>query len=556
MKYSQKVFFLFAAMGIIIAVISFSFYYNHKIQVYEKEEQAVLKKQAEQIGNKMNTAVEQMEFAISFILSDIDVLNGMKILVSENKRPEEKYDVAEAIRSIRINLGAWYLNRNFSNVIVFNKDGTAITKSGKLNEEFVKSELKEQNYQEMTEHKKQGRIIRSVHPSNWDDSNKHVISMVQEVKGYQGTYIEVEYDITKLELPDDISYIIHDSQGNPLIDNIQNSNDQEIINSFSSSLTGIKASVLADGKILKSKARMASYPDVIIILVFIIVILIFVQLSTRYLTKPIIEISDLIEKKDIENLRDPFVFHSNIKEVESLGKSFDHLLKRLDHSLELENRAVKLQMQAQFDALQAGVNPHFIFNVLNIIANRGMKANDDMICRICSKLGAILRYSTNTREREAPVSEEIQYLKNYFFLIRERFKEDFTYEFMIDKDMENMMIPKLGLQQLAENSIKHGFGGSKMNVVVRGEKLTDGWLLAIQDDGCGFQEEKLKNVRMKIEEARNELLCSQPGFEIGGMGIVNTYLRFFLIYGERLSFNIENNDIGALVTVKICQEDK
>lgn len=61
---------------------------------------------------------------------------------------------------------------------------------------------------------------------------------------------------------------------------------------------------------------------------------------------------------------------------------------------------------------------------------------------------------------------------------------------------------------------------------------------------------------MKIEEARNELLCSQPGFEIGGMGIVNTYLRFFLIYGERLSFNIENNDIGALVTVKICQEDK
>lgn len=108
-------FLLFAAMGLMITVAAFGFYYKHKVTVYQNKEQEELEKQAEQIAHKLDAAIEKMEFAVSFILSDRDALDGMQILSRTDGLEEERYESAEAIRNIRITLGAWYLNRNFSN---------------------------------------------------------------------------------------------------------------------------------------------------------------------------------------------------------------------------------------------------------------------------------------------------------------------------------------------------------------------------------------------------------------------------------------------------------
>lgn len=557
MRYSKKMFLLFAAMGIIIAAVSFGFYYNYKVQVYEREEYDILTKQAEQITHRLDTAVEQMEFAVSFLLSDIDVLNGMHTLSGASDLPNKNYESAEAIRSIRISLGAWYLTRNFNSVVVFNENGTAINEAGKLNEESAAKIIAEQDYASLVEGQRSGRTLRGVHPSVWNnpDGDNTVISLVQDVKGYNNTFIEAEYDYTQLGLPEDENFLICDEQGNELINHRTGNSPKELTSSYSSQTSGITVSVTADKQEIQKKIRESTFPDILLIFIFILAILVFVQITSHYLTGPIMELSSLLEERDVSNLCDPFLFHSNIKEVDSLGNSFRRLLARLNDSMELEKKAVKLQMQAQFDALQAGVDPHFIFNVLNIIANRGMMAQDDMICRICSKLAAILQYSTNTRIRNATVAEELQYLQNYFFLIQERFQERFSYEFDIDPDILTKDIPKLGLQQLAENCIKHGFTGETLKIMVIGQKLEDGWYMAVQDDGEGFSPSSLQELRDKIRKAKEELHSSQPGYEIGGMGIVNTYLRFYLLYGEHMDFLIDNTDTGALITVKIFREE-
>ena len=547
---------LFAAMGIIIAAISFGFYYNYKVQVYEREEYDILTKQAEQITHCLDMAVEQMEFAVSFLLSDIDVLNGMHTLSGDSDLPNKNYEAAEAIRSIRISLGAWYLTRNFDNVVVFNENGIAITDAGKLNEETAAKIISEQNYASFVKDRKGGRVLRGAHPSVWNNPDNIVISLIQDVKGYNNTFIEVEYNYTQLALPEDRNFLICDEQGNELMNHRSGNPQKELTSTFRSQTSGITVSVTADKQEIQNKIRISTFPDILLIFVFILAILVFVQITSHYLTGPILELSNLLEQRDVSNLSEPFLFHSNIKEADSLGNSFRRLLERLNDSMELEKRAVKLQMQAQFDALQAGVDPHFIFNVLNIIANRGMMARDDMICRICSKLAAILQYSTNTHIRNAAVAEELQYLQNYFFLIQERFQERFSYKFDIDPDILTKYIPKLGLQQLAENCIKHGFTGDTLMITVSGGKMENGWYVAIQDDGEGFSLSTLDEIRLKIRAAREELHTSQPGYEIGGMGIVNTYLRFYLLYGEQMEFLINNTDTGALVTVKIFQEEE
>lgn len=466
MRYSRKMFLLFAAMGILIASILFGFYYNYKVTVYEKEEYGMLAKQAEQIGHRLDTAVEQMEFAVSFLLSDKDVLEGLEALSGKYGQPGGNYEAAEAIRNIRIVLGAWYLNRNFYNVIVFNQAGIALTDAGKLNEAEVEEIVSKGNYKDLTQGKKGGRALRGRHPVSWDSTGTPAISLVQEVKGFNGSFIEVEYDYEKLGLPLDSCFLVTDKEGGQLINQKKEGLSKELESTFVSQSTGISVAVMADGQEIRKRIIVSTLPDFLLILLFILAILVFVQFTSRYLTSPILELSNLLEHRDIRNLGEPFCFHSDIKEVDSLGNSFKRLLERLNQSVKLEKRAVKLQMQAQFDALQAGVDPHFIYNVLNVIANRGMIAQDDTICRICSRLGSILRYSTNTKERNAAVAEELQYLKNYFYLIQERFQERFSYECRIDSALMDKTIPKLGLQQLAENCVKHGFSKNVLKITI------------------------------------------------------------------------------------------
>lgn len=563
MKYSRKMFFAFAALSLTIASILSGVYYRSKILNYQKAEYEQLEKRAGQIAYSLDTAVDQMEFAVSFILSDKAVLDGMRVLAGSESQVLERGEAAEAVMCIRVCLGTWYLDRNFCHVVVFNENGIAIMGTRKMNEEEARDIIRRQNYADMLKGSRQGRYLRAVHNGNWSEADGEVLSIVQEVKGYQGTYIEVEYDFSKFHFSEEEDFCVYGTDGKLLINNGKQDMPQEALGLGSiapeeyiiheSGKTGFKVVVPADRQQIDRRIKREIFPDILLMLVFFAVILLLVQGSARYLTKPILELADLMEKRDIRNLKEPFTIRTDIVEVASLAQSFQRLLERLSLSLEMEKKAVSLQLQAQFDALQAGVNPHFIYNVLNVVANRGMMAEDDTICTICSKLASILRYSTNTRSRNAAVREEIQYLENYFYLIQARFGDRFVYEFCVPEKLLEYPIPKLGLQQLAENCISHGLAHKKgrMWIQIAGDITGQGWQITVKDNGTGFAEEKLAELHQKLERAGADLSEGKSSFEIGGMGIINTYLRFYLLYGSRLCFELMNEEPGSLVRITV-----
>ncbi len=576
MKYRQKMFLPFAALSTIIIIIGFGIFCRYKIEQQRNEVYEILQSKSEQLTNKFDTAVEKMEFAASFVISDGDVLDGIKILARDQEIGRYDRDMAGAIRDIQSCLGAWYLTRNFHKVAVFNKYGFAITASGKLDTDFTKEILNRNRYEDVSGKK---ASLTKLHTSQWSKKdNTDVISLVKEIRGYSGSYIEVEYPVDLLEISDlnEKNFIIYDEDGKILISNIdeqssyfdrlfisRESNGQEfrygdkLIYTNRSEKSGITVMVLGDKGELDNKVLKMIFYYSIFILCILLVVLLYVKLSTNFLTKPILELVAFIEKTELENLGQPFTFSSNIKELQFLGNSFQRLLERLSHAIECEKKISRMNMQAQFDVLQAGVNPHFIFNVLNIIANRGMLLDDSKICSICSSLGSILRYSTNTKERVALVSQELKYLEHYFYLIKERFRDRFEYEYTIPDTIQNRKIPKLGLQQLAENSIQHGFTGpaASIKIVIEGWEDKDFWYISIQDDGAGFAEPVLAELNRKIVQAKEEFLGNGTELEIGGMGIINTYLRFYLIYGDQMDFLIKNMEKGAKVTIKVAYKE-
>lgn len=284
--------------------------------------------------------------------------------------------------------------------------------------------------------------------------------------------------------------------------------------------------------------------------------------------KSVSQIQNLMEQTTLKNLSDP---GNNVRgydpgsdELRAFINSYKAMMARLDESIRNERSADLLRLQAQFDTLQAQVNPHFLYNVLNTISARGVEDDDDLVCDYCDSLANILRYSTDNKKRYASVKDEIDNLDNYFKLIKGRWGDRFQASINVDEDIYEMLLPKMTLQQIAENAIIHGFGSSSgpMKLDVVGSEGSDQtgvyWKIVVRDNGEGFSQDTIDKLKSEIEDLKVNLLKMGTGLEeqIGGMGITNTFARLYLLYSKKLIFSVGNNEkqgTGAEVTIQIYE---
>ena len=266
-----------------------------------------------------------------------------------------------------------------------------------------------------------------------------------------------------------------------------------------------------------------------------------------------------MENTNIENLQDNQLLEhtETLDEFQELIYAFQAMMIRLDEALKSEKQAAKLQLQAQFDTLQAQVNPHFIYNVLNTISSRAVLDNDEAICEMCGSLGTMLRYSTNNKERYASVEKELGYLDSYFYLLKARHENWLEVQVDVDQRVRKQMIPKMTLQQLVENSVKHGFksGDSGRRISVTGVVLKDRWIIRVEDNGCGVPGQTLRKLQERLKEVRKDIWerGKSAEMEIGGMGLANTYARCLLLYFESFIFEMENVPDGKGFAVTVGQ---
>lgn len=147
------------------------------------------------------------------------------------------------------------------------------------------------------------------------------------------------------------------------------------------------------------------------------------------------------------------------RETHELEQVFNHLMTRLHESTTNEMTLREGTLQAQLNALQAQINPHFIYNTLNIISAKSMESSNYDVIEICDQFAQMLRYSTDMSSRTATMAEEIENVHNYLMLAKARYENNLEFAIDVPENLGSITVPKLTLQPMVENALTHGYNG-------------------------------------------------------------------------------------------------
>ncbi len=293
----------------------------------------------------------------------------------------------------------------------------------------------------------------------------------------------------------------------------------------------------------------------IIILIFVaLAMLLLSYFAAHIITTPITKIYRQVQsfKLDLSNPnRNVFPdIDTHIIEFNTLYSALITMQQKAQKSMEREMTLQNQEMQSRMLALQSQMNPHFLYNSLATIQSMADEHMYDEIHLLCQNISSILRYISTDKDLLVPLSLEINNTIDYLQCMKIRYDDDLLYEITIPDEMLNIKIPKLCLQLLVENSIKFTTKSIKppWKISIRGVITTTHWELSISDNGTGFRESEINLLNEKIQEINKTGLL--PNLEISGMGLMNIYIRFKLIYKGSHIFRISNlAQGGAIVTI-------
>lgn len=164
----------------------------------------------------------------------------------------------------------------------------------------------------------------------------------------------------------------------------------------------------------------------------------------------------------------------------------------------------------------------------------------------------MLRYAADSQYQKVTLEEEMEYTRNYLYLMQCKYEDFLTFDISLPEEAEQIIIPRLTIQPFVENAILHGFSNCMppWSLQITCDVSGEAWELKIVDNGSGIKEEKLIMIRHQIEAILDDPTTPvQSGF--GGLGIVNTVARLKLTYPDSLQFDIRNNpDRGVSIYVK------
>ena len=271
--------------------------------------------------------------------------------------------------------------------------------------------------------------------------------------------------------------------------------------------------------------------------------------ASRHFTAPLRTMSRQISGIDIEHPTPLPPLETNIVEIRTLHNSFSQMQSTLSEHV---NKLLLLQnqeMQSRMLALQAQMNPHFLYNSLAALQAMADEGMNDEIAVMCQSMANILRYISADSAQLVPLADEIRHTVDYLTCMTARYPGDLHYEIDIPEELNAVKVPKLCVQPLVENAIKHAASRRPpYHIRVEGRGDASGYELRIQDNGPGFSREALDTLDARMEEIRRTSVL--PSLKIDGMGILNVFIRFSLLYDNRFVFRLENvPDSGARVVI-------
>lgn len=234
------------------------------------------------------------------------------------------------------------------------------------------------------------------------------------------------------------------------------------------------------------------------------------------------------------------------REIANLAVSYNDMVRHIDRLISRSYLSEINEKTSRLAALEAQLNPHFLYNTLQAIATEALVNDQPQIYKMIISLASNLRYSIKGGDL-VQLASEITYVKNYVLLQKTRLEDRLQVTFQIDESLLQVMIPKISIQLLVENAIIHGMGSKtdSINIMIQGVRQ-DRWLyISVSDDGCGIPSEQLQQMRSEFQNYLN------PG-NAGKIGLVNLNSRLHLLYEENATLELQSvSGEGTTITMKV-----
>lgn len=282
----------------------------------------------------------------------------------------------------------------------------------------------------------------------------------------------------------------------------------------------------------------------VIFLIIFIVVLINSYISFR-VTDPIRELEKSVKKLEEGNL-DADIYMGGSYEIQHLGKSVQDMKYRIKGLMQDIVTEHEEKRKSEFDSLQAQINPHFLYNTLDIIVWQIENEKQSEAVHTVTALARFFRLSLGKGRNIVTVKAEIDHVKNYLMIQHMRFKNKFDYEFEIAEDVLELSSLKLMLQPMVENAIYHGmeFMDGDGLIKIKAWREADELYLSVTDNGLGMTEDK---VSLVLEGKSN----SGNG-RGSGIGVKNVNERIKLYFGEDYGLKIDSEpDVGTTIIIHL-----
>lgn len=268
-------------------------------------------------------------------------------------------------------------------------------------------------------------------------------------------------------------------------------------------------------------------------------------------TKPIKKLALAMKSVKSEEYFNIFIEPPSGNEVGMLYDSFNSMMKRINKLLDEVYHSVLLQKEAERKALQAQINPHFLYNTLDAVNWLALGDGEETIASVISSLANIMRFNIRNLDKLATISEELENVKNYVSIQSTCHADNFDIQYDLPHEILSRKCPALTLQPLVENAIIYGVEKISERGMIRIEGAVEGDILLISviNNGPGADVDELN----AYLEGKQTLLKNSDG-----LGIKNVNQRIKLHFGEQfgLRYSITaDNRIIASVTLPFHQEN-
>lgn len=281
-----------------------------------------------------------------------------------------------------------------------------------------------------------------------------------------------------------------------------------------------------------------------VFLVSLFIAFVIMILYSQVVNKPVKELVKAMKK--FETAANDFKYkpedNITVKEIKTLDNSFEHMTKQIKALMDkVRNEEIALR-KTELKALQAQINPHFLYNTLDSIQWMCEQNKSEDAVKMVGALAKLFRISISRGHELITIKDELQHAKNYFIIQSYRYRNQFEYEFNVDDGLENYLCNKITIQPLIENAIYHGIdrmvdeGKISVNVKDKGKDI----IIEVEDNGIGMTKEQCEKI-LKKERS-----------DSSGIGVKNVNDRLKIYFGDEYGLTVESElDVGTKVTVKI-----